>query len=301
MSDQGVKISVIVCTHNRCESLKDTIYSLQEQDLPASDYEVIVVDNNSLDDTKAVVEELNRSLTVPVHYIFEGTLGLSKARNTGVTNARGAIVGFLDDDVFADRGWLSNLVKVYGEERDAVCVGGRIELKWEVAKPKWWNPAFDKEYGVDHGIERKVLKYPCFPYGSNISFKKSLFLGLGGFSVHFGRKGSQLLGWEEVDLCLRIEKNGGQIYYEPNAIVRHRMTSSVIKRSLALRRSFGYGRSHAMLERKHFGENYVQEKTRKRMNKLFNIGLLTGTSLNVFLYHLGYQLQRFMFKFARGN
>lgn len=292
-----MKITVIVCTHNRCESLKDTVRSLQQQNFPASDYEIIVVDNNSTDNTEAIVGGLSSSSAARVEYLFERMLGLSLARNRGVAHAKGEIVAFIDDDAVADATWLLNLTRVYEEEKEAVCVGGRIELEWTIAKPEWWHLSFDNEFGINHGVERKELRYPLFPYGTNISFKKSVLLDYGGFSVHLGRKGSQLLGWEETDVCLQIEKNGGRIYYEPNAIVRHIMSFSRARKPFILKRSFWHGRSHAMLERKHFGEDYIYKKTKRFRKECLNWFLQTKHQFfqfNLICYLLGYQVQVFL-------
>jgi len=295
------KISAIICTHNRCLNLKGAILSLQKQNFPFSDYEIIVVDNRSTDNTKAVVEEMNSQKGVQVGYFFEEKLGLSQSRNTGFANANGEIVAFIDDDAIADPAWLAHLTKVYKEERDTICVGGKVILKWEVSKPRWWDPSFNREFGVDHGDERKELKYPHFPYGTNISFKRSFFQQHGGFNVSLGRKGSKLLGWEETDVCLRIEKSGGRIFYEPNAIVHHIISFDRIKRSFIFKRSYWHGRSHAMLEQKHFGEDYVEKKTKNRWGKFFSLGFDGGNLVNIVSYHLGYQVQRVLIKLGKGG
>jgi len=92
--------SVIICTYNRAKSLQKTLHSLAAMTLPADWlWEVIVVDNNSCDDTRAVVAGFARTARFPLRYVFEGMQGLCQARNTGLTVARSEVIAFTDDDV----------------------------------------------------------------------------------------------------------------------------------------------------------------------------------------------------------
>src|SRR5574340_52790 len=105
-----MKASVIICTYNRADLLKESILSVQNQDFPSDQYEIIVVDNNSADDTKDVVTETAKDSPVRIIYVFEGKQGLSHARNTGINNSDGEIIVFTDDDVEAEKSWLRELV-----------------------------------------------------------------------------------------------------------------------------------------------------------------------------------------------
>src|SRR5208283_599657 len=108
-----MKASVIICTYNRSGLLKDSVLSVQNQDFLPYQYEIIVVDNNSIDDTKSVVTELSTDSPVKVKYVFEGRQGLSFARNTGIANAEGEIIAFTDDDIDADKSWLKEIVHAF--------------------------------------------------------------------------------------------------------------------------------------------------------------------------------------------
>ena len=92
-------ISVVVCTYNRAESLRETIYSLLKQDLKAVPMEILVVDNNSSDNTKNVVASFGEGNQFPIRCVFEGQQGLGYARNTGIQAAKGEIIAFIDDDI----------------------------------------------------------------------------------------------------------------------------------------------------------------------------------------------------------
>src|SRR5574341_2283004 len=128
-------ISVIVCTYNRSRILKRMLKSFFLQDCrDAINYELIVVDNNSTDDTRTVVSEFMHSPTV--RYVFEGKQGLSVARNRGVAESNGEFVSFLDDDVIVDKTWLKKL-QICCDETKADVVGGRIYLILNGEPPIW--------------------------------------------------------------------------------------------------------------------------------------------------------------------
>jgi len=133
-----MKLSVVVCSLNRSESLRRMLKSLQEMVIP--DYlscEVIVVDNNSDDDTRLVVEEIEKHFELKIRYVFENKKGLSHARNRGVKEAGGEIIAFTDDDVIVDKHWIKSIDKAFKEYDDVACVGGKILPIWEIPKPKW--------------------------------------------------------------------------------------------------------------------------------------------------------------------
>jgi len=149
------------------------------QNYPASDYEIIVVDNRSTDRTKEVVSEFSH-----VRYVLEEKMGLSHARNRGIKESRGDVVAFIDDDAKADKSWLSRLVQVYKEEKDAGCVGGRVILDWKCEKPSWWHTDLDEVFnGINYSDSRISLSHPRYPYGTNISFRTDIVEKAGGFQI----------------------------------------------------------------------------------------------------------------------
>ena len=105
-----MNITVILCTYNRCATLSRALASVAASELPqVAKWEVIVVDNNSTDGTRAVVEEFCRQHPGRFRYLFESRQGLSQARNAGIREARGDILAFMDDDVTVEPTWLWNL------------------------------------------------------------------------------------------------------------------------------------------------------------------------------------------------
>src|SRR5208283_4457645 len=105
-----MRISVILCTYNRASILISALESIVAQTLPESvEWEVLVVDNNSCDQTREVVEDFCRRYPRRFRYVFEPNQGLSHARNSGIREALGEVLAFMDDDVTVEPGWLDNL------------------------------------------------------------------------------------------------------------------------------------------------------------------------------------------------
>ncbi len=227
-------VSAIIPTYNRAKYLKNAILSLQQQNLPQEQYEIIVVDQNSTDDTKKVTIELGLS-NKAVLYLNEPNLGLHYARHTGARVARGEILAFTDDDAICDPNWLAGLIKLYSEP-DVGCVGGRILPKWEVEPPEW----ISKHYGeylslLDWGEQVKELRTPEI-YGTNFSIRKTLLFKLGGFNPD--SFGPIWLGDGETGLLFKVLKSSHRIIYTPEAVVWHvipasRLTLRSMKRRFA--------------------------------------------------------------------
>lgn len=242
-----MKVSVIICTLNRHRILESAILSMEKQTLKKDLFELIVVDNGSVDQTKKMVESLMG--TIPnMRYVFESNKGLSNARNHGIRESSGDIVAFLDDDAIADSQWLEHLYSVYQIDSEVGAVGGKINVLWDHDRPSWVNDLFESYFGkFDLGEKRKQMIYPEYPYGSNMSILRELIVEIGGFRTELGRKGKSLVAAEETDLFYRINSKKIRVIYEPKAIVYHRVLTERLSKTWGLRRSFSHGESMAIL------------------------------------------------------
>lgn len=216
-----IYVSVIVPTHNRSKYLRDAIISAQEQNFPKDDYEIIVVDNNSTDNTPQVVEECNRYGKKEVVYVKEPKIGLHNARHAGAKVAKGEILAYVDDDVICDPNWLSELVKPFTDQ-EVGCVGGKILPKWEAEPPEWVNLYRGHLSLLDWGDELKELKTPNI-YGCNFSIRKSLLFEVGGFNpdAFADDKFYWYRGDGETGLLGKVIRKSKRIIYTPGAIVWH--------------------------------------------------------------------------------
>ena len=226
-------LSVIISTYNRCDNLPQCLDALaQQEDLDRVSWEVILVDNNSSDDTRKVVTQLQERLPIEVRYIFEPQQGLSYARNRGITEARGRCLVFVDDDILVTPRWLASIHECFVRE-GADAVGGRIHIDPRVRLPKWVDsdPELRGFLGQqDLGPEPHRLDgRKDYPFGGNMSFRREVVARIGGFDPKLGRTGEgtsrqELFKGEEADFFHRLADTGqARILYEPRALVYHRV------------------------------------------------------------------------------
>ena len=202
------------------------------QELPEKfPWEIVVVDNNSTDDTPEKVREFADNSDLVVRYVKEKKQGLSHARNKGVAEARGRYLHFIDDDEIADKHLVREIYDTF-ETYKCDCVGGRIYLKCEDKMPRWltkglWGFLTYLNYG-DNTFQMDEQRYP---FGGNMAFSREVFKRIGLFNVNMGRKGDQLFGGEEVDFFQRLLSSGGKGVYQPKALVYHVTTKSRLKKN----------------------------------------------------------------------
>jgi glycosyltransferase involved in cell wall biosynthesis len=245
--------SVVVCTRNRSQSLREACAALLALDYPPSRWELLLVDNASTDDTLDVACDVARSRSDLVRVIQEARVGLSEARNAGVRAACGELIAFADDDAFPTPGWLRALVDALGPG-DALVAGGPVEPIFEGELPPWFSDLYLPYLAVwDRGAEPHTLSYNNYPRGNNIAFRREVFERFGQFSPHLGRAGRSLLSCEETELCLRVERGGGRILYVPEARIQHKTVAARLTPRWLARRFFAQGRSEAILDWQHAG------------------------------------------------
>jgi glucosyl-dolichyl phosphate glucuronosyltransferase len=243
MSDT-VKITVLVCTYNRCRRLENTIKSIADQAIsPSVGWEILIVDNNSTDETSQVVEDLQRRYPERIRCIFEREKGVSHARNAGIREARGEILAFIDDDETAHPDWLLNLTKSLhnGEWCGA---GGRV-LPPPFSPPPWMSPESSFSCGplaiFNPRQEAGNLNEP--PFGANMAFRREVFDRFGGFRTDLGRVGGKMISNEDTEFGRRLLAAGLQVRYEPSAITYHPIEENRLHKSYFLKWWFNKGRS----------------------------------------------------------
>ncbi len=212
--------SVVICSYNRSELLLTAVESVLGQTLPTDLLEVIVVDNCSTDGTAEAIGALVESHP-NLRYIYEGRLGLARARNTGWQAAQGTYVAFLDDDARAESSWLETAQGLI--ERNPVnlrCVGGPIHPFYTSPKPDWWLDAYEIRTRGD--VQRHLHQGEAFS-GSNMIWLKDVLQTYGGFDSSAGMKGSQLGMGEETALFRRVwEGEESPVFlYSPDLRVYH--------------------------------------------------------------------------------
>jgi glucosyl-dolichyl phosphate glucuronosyltransferase len=238
-------ITVILCTYNRSESLAKALASVAVQELSAGvQWEVLVIDNNSRDQTPAVFRKVSDENPGRFRYRFEPQPGKSFALNTGIQEARGGILAFIDDDVIVDRKWLENLTATLrgGEWAGA---GGRIVPGWSSPPPKWL-PCFDKQalgplVAFDPCGEAGPLLEP--PFGTNMAFRKVEFEKYGGFRTDLGPRPGNEIRSEDTEFGSRLLAAGERLRYEPTAVVYHEVPQSRVRKDYFLKWWFDKARA----------------------------------------------------------
>jgi glycosyltransferase involved in cell wall biosynthesis len=243
-----MKYSVVIATYNRCRDLRDTLDSLAAL-RPDGPWEVIVVDNNSTDDTRTVVETNRDSFPAPLRYVFEREQGRSPALNAGIRQAQGDIIVTTDDDVRVEPNWLDTASQAL-EALDCDYVGGRVLPIWGGPRPAWLPDRGGKHWAViallDYGPE--PLEFGArVPLGVNMAFRRSAFDRAGLFDPTTGRKAGTLLGQEVREWCIRARAAGVRGFYAPGMAVRHIIPASRLNKAYFRRWFYWRGVSRAML------------------------------------------------------
>ena len=253
MTERGVHstfITVAIQTYNRSATLAETLKSLRDLRCPdAAQYEILVVDNNSSDDTPRVIQKYSRSLAPRLRSVLEPRQGLSYARNRALREARGEIVSFLDDDVIVDPDWLWAVAAAF-DEHPAAVVGGRSFLIFRSRRPAWLPEHYEFYLSrLDYG-DRVIVDTKNDLYGLNFSVRKDLAVQAGGFDPALGRCGpASFRSGEESDLLRRIRARGGVAVYEPRAVVGHLVLRERLTMKWFLRRAFAAGVDTEILHR----------------------------------------------------
>lgn len=224
-------ISVVICTYNRSHHLRNVLKSLSKQIVPGNlEWEVVVVDNNSRDDTFEVVKDFSNTSYFPIRYVKEEKQGLSHARNRGIIESTGGYIAFTDDDAIADSRWVATIYNALNKYR-CDCVGGKIYLKPEKDFPRWLTGDLLGFLGyLNYGDSVLTLDPERPPFGGNIAFSRSVFERIGFFNPKYGRIGNENFGGEEYDLFIRILDAGGKGVYVPDAIIYHVIGKEKLRR-----------------------------------------------------------------------
>lgn len=243
-----MKFSIVIATFKRADVLRDTLASLAGL-RPGAPWEVIVVDNNSPDHTRDVVESAAAGFPVPLIYAFERQQGRSAALNCGFAIARGDIIVTTDDDVRVEPDWL-NRIEAGLESQQCDYVGGRVVPLWAGERPRWLPARNGQLWAViallDYGTA--AVKFGTrVPLGVNMAMRRAALDRVGGFDVRIGRKAGTLLGQEVREWCIRAHGAGLIGFYVPDIVVQHLIPRDRLTKRYFRRWFFWRGISRAML------------------------------------------------------
>jgi glycosyltransferase involved in cell wall biosynthesis len=243
------EVSVVIPTYNRSALLRSTVNSVLSQDTQTT-FEVIVIDNNSSDDTKDVVDSLIERHPAQVRYIVERKQGNAHARNRGIEEAKGAIIAFVDDDVTVDKNWLTSLKTILDSRSDLSFAGGKVLPQWNGPPPSWLTP--------DHWAPLALLDYGAAelaiggqnPRGlltANIAFRRSVFKETGMFLPDLQRVKNMIGSMEDHEFLMRVCRSGKQGIYTPHMIATTYIDTERLTKTYHRRWHTGHGHFYAVL------------------------------------------------------
>jgi len=239
-------ISVIICTYNRSNYLYKTLESIAENKISVDEYEILLVDNNSTDDTVAISDRFHKEFPhIRYIYVKEEKQGLSHARNRGIQESRGDVLVFIDDDARMHSEYFRYL-KIYVDQYpEMMAFGGRILPVYESRKEPSWLSPFLKPLvsALDKGDFVKTFSKSSYPIGANMGFRRSCIEQIGGFNTALGRSKKNLMGGEEKDICARIRQTGAVILYLPKISVDHIIPDSRTTMEYVRNVAYGIGKS----------------------------------------------------------
>lgn len=237
-------LSIIICTYNRAGYLRDSLLSLLEADADSQDFEILIIDNNSSNETHAISQQIiQKHPNVNMRYIKETRQGLSHARNRGIADANGDALLFLDDDIYTESHFIGAWVSFFRNYPEAAGGGGKIHVQFDDPRPAWMSHFLLPLLG-HHDLGSSIKKYPAgkYPFGGNMAFRQEIFEQYGTFNTQLGRKGSQLMASEEKEFYQRLSDKE-QIYYLPQAFLHHRVNKQRLTKSYIKKQALGLGKS----------------------------------------------------------
>ena len=232
-----MKLSIIIASYNRAESLLMFLQELSHQVVPDSvDWEVVIVDNNSTDGTKSAIAPLVEENPQRYKYLLEGRQGKSIALNTGLRAATGEILVFTDDDCMPDPKWLATIAREFTSDLSLGVLGGRVELF-----DKQDRPVTIRNFPDPTLIESRDQLF-LFLIGANMSIRRKVLDTVGEFDPFLG-PGSRIGAvMEDLDLLYRVFREKFKIVYSPDVLVYHNHGRNTDAQIQALNHRYVVGR-----------------------------------------------------------
>ena len=251
--------TVLICTYNRADRLAETLDSIARSRIDAARplrWNVIVVDNNSRDHTRSVVESRIDGYPVELLYLFEAAQGKSNALNAGLGATRASIIVFTDDDVRVREAWLEAACRALLDDPSVDYAGGPVLPIWEQPRPAWLDERRSDLWGtlaiLDYGGEPFVFEEKRrVPLGANMAVRRALISRIGGFDPKLGRTGESLLGQEQAEFFCRSRAIGARGVYVPQMALHHHVPAKRLTRAYFRRWWFWKGISKFRLEQRH--------------------------------------------------
>ena len=243
-------LSVALSTYNRCDVLANALEKLSIQETNGIDYEILVIDNNSTDNTKQVVSQfIERSSRF--RYIFEKRQGLSYARNAGIEAAKSDLIVFCDDDVEVSPTWIQQNYEASRRFPEADYIGGRVLPIWGGPVPSWVRQTMAPFALSDLGDEAFVVS-PQKPHclvGASLAVRRRAFSKAGLFSIQTQRVKNSIGSTEDFDWQIKVWAYGGHGVYVPEIVCATEVPRDRLSKPYHRRWHLGHGKFNAIARR----------------------------------------------------
>jgi glycosyltransferase involved in cell wall biosynthesis len=248
-TDEAFDLTAIVCTYNRSALLRESLARIVAQQSDGLRYEVVVVDNNSTDDTRQVIERIAASARCPVRYLCERQQGVSYARNAGIAASRAPALAFFDDDVLVADDWLMRIKQALDANRNIDYVGGKVLPRWTCAPPAWlsvenWAPIAAQDYG-----DATFTLEPDTNVGlisANLAIRRRALDEVGWFRPELQRVRDGIGSMEDHELLERLARAGKRGLYAPQIVVWADVPLARMTRGYHRRWHRGHGKFYAI-------------------------------------------------------
>ena len=219
-----IRLSLVIATYNRAASLLDTLKSVVRQSAPVEQWECVVVNNNSSDNTEECFAEFVREYPdYNIRMVNEPSQGLSYARNRGIREGVGEYIAIIDDDEHIAEDFIASYIELFDSVPDAVAAGGPIVAEYPAGRPRWMSCYTERPIANTMYFGEQVCEFPKgrIPGGGNMALRRSAIRRYGVFDTSLGRVGNSLVGGEESDLFERLQIAQAKYYYTPDAVMYH--------------------------------------------------------------------------------
>ena len=239
-----VRLSLIIATYNRSAYLMQTLQSVVKQNAPCEEWECVVVNNNSSDDTEERFAEFAAAHPeFNLRMVFEPNQGLSFARNRGIRESVGEYIAIIDDDEHIAKSFIGAYISLFDSIPDAVAAGGPIVAEYPDGRPLWMSHYTERMIANAMFWGHKVREFPDgrIPGGGNMAIRRSAIKRYGVFDTSLGRTGKLLLGGEESDFFERLRIAEAKYYYAPEAIMYHVIPAEKLTLDYFVKLSYNVG------------------------------------------------------------
>jgi len=243
-----VSVSVLIATHNRASLLDRMLGRLANQTLARSEWEIVVVDNESADDTQEVIRRWTRE--IPLKTATEAKPGKNNCMNKALELASGELLVFTDDDVYPAPNWLQEYWRALREWPKDVVFGGPVIPEYPPTTPEWlqkskYAPAAFARFELD--LKEGQMPKPYAPFGPNYAVRASAIPGM-KFCPYLGpRPGKSYAAGGETEFLSRLRVRDVGFIYVPTAVVRHHVGEHQFRLEWLFRRAFSFGRGSAFI------------------------------------------------------